>query len=60
MAALSQLRRLRIKQRAGKESCQSEGWLSAGEFLEFAPRDELKKLELAHQGALREAICGVE
>jgi hypothetical protein len=60
MAALSQLPWPRIKQRAEKNLVGSEGWLSSAECLEFAPGGELKKIKLAHQGALREAICGVE
>ena len=52
MAALSQFEHPHIKQRAKKFIVGSEGWLAATECLEFAPRDELKKLKLAHQGAL--------
>jgi hypothetical protein len=60
MAVLSQFARPRIKQTAGKNRVGSERCLVAAEFLEFAACDEIKKRKLAHQGALREAICGVE
>src|SRR5215472_10880374 len=33
-----------------KTLVRSEGWLAPDESLEFAQRDELKKLKLAHQG----------
>jgi hypothetical protein len=50
MAALSQFRRMHSKQSAKKMLIRSEGWLASTESFELAPRDELKKLRLAHQG----------
>jgi hypothetical protein len=54
------LRARTSKQTAEKNVVGSVGSLSAMEILEFVARGEIKKIKLAHQGALREAICGVE
>jgi TnpA family transposase len=55
MAVLPQFRRSHCKQSAKKILIRSEGWLASTESFEFAPRGELKKRKLAHQG--RQALA---
>jgi hypothetical protein len=46
VAAMPQLPRRRIKQTAKKTFVRSKRWRRTPEFLEFAPRDELKEIIL--------------
>ena len=43
MAAMSQLSRMRIKESAKKSRVESSRWIRLPEFLELAPRGELKE-----------------